>query len=135
MANFRMTTATTTKSASLPGRNRSGAAAICLTGAVARGLTLAWSGKTYRVASHFSAEKHDLAGRKNDLLGLPLEKLFIKNIPLPPLSRKDLQKAVELQSAFHLPYGKDVAEFTHQLASTPAGNNLLLLATEKFACG
>lgn len=92
------------------------------------GVELALSKRSFTVRQTF--EGTNPGALKNAVIGLPVNKFFIKNVSLPgSLGKKELVDAVNVQIKYHLPYADSTAFTNHHLKSHPKSHSLLITAT------
>jgi Tfp pilus assembly protein PilN len=68
---------------------------------------------------------------KNAVVGLPLDSFIIKNLYLPNVSKKELQKTIELQLEFNIPNQLSEYDTSYIVKEYKAGYLLLILAAKK----
>ena len=73
---------------------------------------------------------HD-ADCKNAVIGLPLDSFIVKNIYLSNVSKKDLQKTIELQLEFNIPNHLTEYDTSYIAKEYKSGYILLILASKK----
>lgn len=89
------------------------------------------TGKTsFSLSQVFEGNSQSLK-QKGAIFGLPLKDFFIKSVTLPPLSKKELPGAIDLQIASNLPYDQSGAFVSYQLKKLLKGYQLFILATPK----
>ncbi|NPA39127.1 MAG: PilN domain-containing protein [Thermodesulfobacteria bacterium] len=65
---------------------------------------------------------------KKAVIGIPLKEIFLKNIVLPLVSKKELSKVVELQKNYHIPWQTEKTLARVRISNTSRDTILLLLA-------
>ena len=68
---------------------------------------------------------------KNAIVGLPLDNFIIKNVYLPNISKKELQKAIELQLEFNIPNHQTKYDTSYITKELRSGYLLLMVASKK----
>lgn len=104
-------------------------AGILIKGSIARGVEVTVVGKTLQVKRTFEAAPESVDTSKS-IVGFPVSQFFIKNvlIPFAALGKKELENAVKMQTAFHLPYEESSAFVRRQVKALGRNQAVLIAA-------
>jgi len=103
---------------------------IVLKNGMARGVDIEVKGETFQIKRTFEARPGEVK-IKNAVVGLPLKDFFIKGVTIPPLDKKELSRAIQLQVSYHVPYDVSAAHAGWQIKKLQRDYGLLILATPR----
>lgn len=103
-------------------------AGILIKGSMARGVEVTVAGKRFEVKRTFEATPESVDTSKS-VVGFPVSHFFIKSllIPFAALGKKEIENAVKMQTAFHLPY-EEASAFVRQQVKELSRNHGVLIA-------
>ena len=87
------------------------------------------SGNSVTVEKSYIAE--DIVNCRHAVVGLPLDNFIIKNLYLPNVSKKELQKTIELQLEFNIPNHQEEYDTSYIVKEYSTGYLLMILAAKK----
>jgi hypothetical protein len=104
-------------------------AGILIKGSIARGVEVTVAGKMLQVKRTFAAAPESVDTSKS-VVGFPVSQFFIKSVLIPcaALGKKELENAVKMQTAFHLPYEESSAFVRQQVKELSRNHGILLAA-------
>lgn len=102
---------------------------ILIKGSIARGAEVMVTGKTFQVKRTFEGAPESVDTSKS-IVGFPVSQFFIKSvlIPFSALGKKELENAIKMQTAFHLPYEESSAFVRQQVKELSRNHGVLIAA-------